>query len=570
MEFFNIVNIKIRLLPAFVFGLGAFLIFATYQSVFYRLDPHHDGYVFLPTYLGISGNYPPNVSTAYGIAQPFIESKIFLFFSIDIVRYRFIAFTLILISTYFLYRIIQINSSKVQSLVFACVWVSANPTWANSIQGRPTALQAVWPNLWIQTLTLVSMYLILGKSFTNKYNLILVGIISGTLPYFRFQGIISTFIIFMFVYLKYSKKIFIYFSSFLVVNLLWLLIISKNGGVKLYAKNIFQDPYAYMSDYRSTIYLLDFVKNFANYYTVVGLIFLIFLTAISNLVMKKPYSFYFILGIVMVSVITLDDPVLWFTALIENSSTLLIDSAVALALIFLIIRIYDLTFSKNYKVFKNSKNLTILAVAILVDLIYQYPLPDLGHRWWSSAISVIFISWLIDCTQESDSMLITKKLKSYYSSLAILTLILSGINAFYFVVQKTYTINSESKIFNGIKYPESNQNRISNLQKSSNILTYLNKHKVSINYFCRDGLYYINQGHLNTNTFNALNFLESAGVEKVYKSAYVNFYCNYDLSRITNISSNNSIVLGKDGQTDIFVFYNMENAFIDNIKQIVK
>jgi len=564
------VNIKIRLLPVLVFGLGSFFIFATYKSVFYRLDPLHDGYVFLPTYLGIGGNYPPNVTTAYGIAQPFIESKIFYFFSIDMVKYRFIAFTLILISTLFLYKIIQIYSGKVQSLVFACVWLSANPTWANSIQGNQTGLQAVWPNLWIQTLTLASIYLILGNNFTGKYHVILVGIISATLPYFRFQGIISTFIISIFVYLKYSKKISIYLSSFLVVNLLWLLIISKNGGMKLYAKNIFQDPYLNMSDYRTNGYLLDFIKNFANYHIVVGLILFIFLIAISNLVLKKSYSFCLILGVVIVSIITFDNPVLWFTAFMDHLSTLLIDSAVALALVFLIIRIYHLAFSKNDKIFQNSKNLIILAIAILINLIYQYPLPDLGHRWWSSAISVIFISWLIDCTEESGSILITKKLKSYYLSLAILTLIFSSINAFNFIIQKTDTINNESKIFNGIKYPESNQIRISNLLKSSTILINLNKHKVSINYFCRDGLYYINQGNLKRNTFKALEYLESVGGRKVYKSAYVNFYCNYDLSKLTNLNSSNSIVLGEGGQTDIFIFYNTENAFIDQIRQIIK
>ena len=107
---------------------------AALKSTIWRLDTHHDGYIYLPSYLAQYGHLPPEFpKTVYGIAQPVLESIFLNFIGKGFIKYRIIALLLIVGCTYLIYKIItSYRVIKKLAILFELIWASANTIWAQA------------------------------------------------------------------------------------------------------------------------------------------------------------------------------------------------------------------------------------------------------------------------------------------------------------------------------------------------------------------------------------------------------------------------------------------------------
>ena len=141
--------------------LFAYIAFLTFISSFWRIDAHHDGYVYLSASQALNGKLPPDVTNHHGIASPYIESLILNLTSNSLINYRFIGMSVIFITAAYIFRIIRMKLNTMTAFAFTLLWLSANPSWVGSMKQTPTGIQSIWPNLWVQLFTLLAFFLIL-------------------------------------------------------------------------------------------------------------------------------------------------------------------------------------------------------------------------------------------------------------------------------------------------------------------------------------------------------------------------------------------------------------------------
>ena len=94
-------------------------------------------------------------------------------------------------------------------------------------------------------------------------------------------------------------------------------------------------------------------------------------------------------------------------------------------------------------------------------------------------------------------------------------------------------------------------------------MKYLDDKSIEVNYYCRDGLYYINSEGYSSNARNGLNFVNLLEV-KNYNRTHVKFYCNSENIDLKLFTSKRYIVYGDQSQ-DRFDFYNFDNEFYKEI-----
>jgi hypothetical protein len=563
-----------KIKPLLLYFALIYLLFLTYLSSSWGIDPHHDGHSYLSAYLGTFNIYPPQTSNVYGIAGPFIESKILQVFSLNLVAYRYIAFGLICLSTIIIYKIISIKIDKVSSKIFALLWLSANPTWVLATKGTLGHIQVVWPNLWIQTLLLVALFLLFRKKSINSLDQIFLGIVVASLPFFRIQGIISSIILIIIISILCRKNIIYFLSSVLITILAWLLVINFNGGFTAYVKNILINPLtieAY-SQHRSSLSLLKFMLNLGKYYFVALLLLSIACILISKLKSHKiilenkfkPPALMIILIITLI-LLVLGNYNIWTNTIYTNLTTLLIDISVPVSLIFFISSSYNYFYRKELIRTEEDKILVILSGIVVSNLVYQYPVPDLGHRWWSSATSVLFIAYISNKNIEFNFLQKLNLKKYFLIPLSICTICFSIFQGVFFQKLESTTINDNNNALSGMRYPAASSEMILNLQKSVKVLAFLEVSQVKINYYCRDGLYYLRRDGYSLYSKKSLDIFEykhSANIGEV------SFYCNYNENQFLNSNHYRPIIIGEK-RIDIFLVNKANTQIISDIEKII-
>ena len=552
---------------SFTLSLSLFFsfLFLTFSSINWRVDPHHDGYIFFPAYIGTFGKLPPQVDTAYGIAQPLIESHFMRIFGTSLLTYRSIAAILISASGILLFMILATRISRSNSVLMSCLWLAANPNWSGASKSIPQAIQVSWPNLWIQTLTLVCVYFVLKDRKLRYYEILLVLIISCSLPFFRIQGIIPGFIVILFLFKLHIKPERIISSLFVIfLNVLfWISLIEMNGGVRLYLSNILTEPIAKMEKYTQKSIVIDWIVGVGNYFMVVGLGLLV-LYYIFNFRFRKSYSFtrYIILFFMLISASNfIRKPELWISVFTNHITTLLLDSTILIAVMYLV------KFCFEYKVeqFKKAKNYfpnLFTAILALSNLIFIYPLPDLGHRWWSSAFCIVFLIFCIESEQEEGTSFRKVIISPLLTVLTILTLLISLFQGSEFLKIKTYKVQQTEKYFlNGMRYPIDSQEAMINLRKSVKLLEKIESKNIEIKFFCRDGLYYIRDTYKSDYYLKSLKFIDLKLFDNTLEGEYVSFFCNLGLEELAGRSYSGKYEIGTD-RVDTFIFHNMSEEQI--------
>ena len=562
-----------RLKNIFLASAWLMVLFATFKAAIWRLDTHHDGYVYLPTFLAKFGHLPPEYpKTVYGIAQPVTENLIMYFIGSTFINYRTIALTIIFLTSFFIYKISKnfTNNTK-YSLVMALLWLSANPTWANAKNSKLIAIQESWPNLWIQFATLLAL-LILQINVSHKILLnLFVGFIAGTLPFFRIQGLFSSVLILIFI-LIIKGRIRYFVMGFGIALILWLIIIRLNGGLDSYLTNILSVPVDGLNQYTTLTYILNFCRGLIGYYLFIYWIY-ISLNIVTNFVsrnrnlfrnymkLKTTKMLYFILTILVVPNI-FSDYKLWIDTFDRHGSTFFLDLSLPFAIEIILLNIYKKVKHKGNYI---SKELFFSALGVLINIVYQFPLPDLGHKWWSSAFSAIFLVLYFSVKPKEN---LTNENNYLVSLLVIITICISIINIYFFTTIKYENINNRNlTLYNGIQIPYYDKESLTKFFNSKELINYLENNKIDIDYFCRDGLYYINQSGFSSKSNEALDFVN------LYKKSihdgknYVQFYCNYESLDKDLYISKEYIIFGNEKQ-DIFVFNNFEEDEFSKISLI--
>ena len=554
-----------------------YLITLMVSALRWRIDPHHDGIMFLPAILGKNNHLPQeSLFYFYGIAQPFLEGMIFKVIPVYIINYRFIAFLLIILTGYFLYKIVSLKLSKTISVIFSLIWLFANPTWANSIQSIPISIQIPWPNLWMQAIFIICIYVILRYQLRSLRTLALVSIMGTSLPFFRTQGLIYTICIVLLVLIVDKTKLYRYLIWSVMVILAWFLLIQINGGLLLYFTNTVEYPREYYRVFTTFDYFFNFFAHSMIYYLVCGIILIFYLYLINFNSFKTGFQkklFVVILFLLSACIMIQFEFNQWVKIFFDNSSSILLDSFLLLAVIHNIVTLVGYCTTNNVSNKPKNRLLDFYGLASLSNLIFQYPLPDLGHRWWSSAILVLFIAEVYSSGLDHIFKVQKNLTRKAVILCCIVSIMVSGIQGLWFLnfERKDLTV-STSHIYRGIQFPVGEQQLIDKFSSSLSVLHYIESLDIEVNYVCRDGMYYVrNNGYVA----QARNFLYSSGREREVlhyvnnSSNRVTFYCNVDSGDIKNLSQFKYLTVGKI-ETDLFVLndlmlYGQLKTYIDLI-----
>jgi hypothetical protein len=354
----------------------------------------------------------------------------------------------------------------------------------------------------------------------------------------------------------------------------WFLLIEKNGGLLLYLTNTIKYPREYYSVFTSFDYFSNFLAHSTIYYLVCGITLLSYLYLVSFNFIKTGFwkksviSLSLLLAVCILIQFEFNQ---WLKIFFDNSSAILLDSFILLAITQTVIVL--LRINQTSKVFNKQKNglVNFYGLASLSNVIFQYPLPDLGHRWWSSAILVLFMAEVYSFG--SGQVFEVQKIRAKKALIfcCIVSICASGIQGLKFLSFERKNLElSTLQTYRGIQFPTSDQELINKFQTSLSMLEYIESLDVDVSYVCRDGLYYIRNSSYSAKT---KNFLYSSGQERKVSdfvndpSNRVTFYCNVNPENIKNLSEFKYFVIGK-GNTDIFVLndlglYEQLNAYLE-------
>jgi hypothetical protein len=534
--------------------LSIYIAFLTYISSFWRIDAHHDGYVYLSASQALNGKLPPEVTNHHGIASPFIESVILKLSSNSLINYRIIGMAVIFITAMYIFRIIRIKLNVMTALGFTLLWLSANPSWVGSIKRTPNGIQSIWPNLWVQLFTLLAFFIIAKNQKLSIRQQTILGIIFATLPFFRIQASISLIFLITFTYVRFRKLNIVILVSSALTALFWLNLIRLNGGISLYISNILGDPLS-KKDYAEFITLDAVLYNLANkikYYIVISLLAGTILFAIvllkrkrnSNANLMRQKIIFFILITILI-LLTIKNPIIWISTLYSHATTLLIDLSVPLSVIYICYLLNQLIFKSIKALDGNQILLLSLSFLNILNLVNQFPLSDRGHKWWSSAPSVIFLAYLINNESFEKNLALKKyNVKKFIYSFLFISVCLSSLEGSFFQkIERNKISGYQFANFNGIYYPKEDKELVQNLLLSIEVLTRLEQMKVPVFYKCEDGLYYFRKNRLSEDARAALTKnvdIPSSRVNSVI------FVCNSSRDAALDLGNFNVFTIGKN------------------------
>lgn len=574
----NIKYVKFLTLSFWTFSL-CYVLYLTYLSVFWRIDSHHDGYVYLSAFLATIGKLPPTVTNHHGIASAFIESKILLLSTTSLLSYRFIGLAVIFMTALLIYKIIALKLDKKSALAFSLLWLSANPSWVASIMQTPTGIQSIWPNLWVQLFTLAVLYILFCNKKILPINQVLIGIALGTLPFFRIQGIIILIVLFIYIFIGFRKFLPLILISMSFTIVAWLSLIQGNGGIKLYLDNILLSPLS-KEDYAEFITFNSILFNFANkfkYYLVVLIIFLILMVATSffkSFVESKVSLLkrILVMSVLVLALLTLTqkNSEIWVNTIYIHATTLLIDLSLPAAVLYLGYVAKKYLFKSDVITGRDQDATILLAILVIVNILNQFPLSDRGHKWWSAAPSLILLAHLANKKFDNKKFHINVfNFRSFVYGISILTISLSMIEGRVFQqIDRTEIRNYSFASFNGITYPPDDSELVKNLLKSVGILSQLEAKGTVVSYICDDGLYYMRSGGVSPVALSGL----TKNIEFVMpKNDSIVFICHS--SRRDNLSEANvddlNIYTIGSNNTDLFIV-NKDSKFNSLLKNLVK
>jgi hypothetical protein len=516
----------------------------------------------LSAYLSSIGEIPPTVTNHHGIASAFIEGRLLLLTTTSLLSYRFIGLLVIILTAILIYKIIALKLGKITALSFSLLWLSSNPSWMASIKQTPTGIQSVWPNLWIQLLTLTVLSILLHNRKILLVNQVVIGIALASLPFFRIQGFTILIVLFAYILIEFRKYLPIILTTSSLTTFAWLILIYVNGGLNLYVENILLSPLS-KADYAEFISFNSIFFNFANkfkYYLVVLVVFLLLIsgTSLIKSIVKTKIGplhhllvfsalFLFLLGL------TLKNSQIWVDTFYIHATALFIDLSIPAAAIYLLLIAKRYIF-KSDKLYDRDQNSTILlAVLVIVNILNQFPLSDRGHKWWSAAPSVILLAYLSHINLRNKNGKDKLNLRRIFSALLIASISLSMVEGRVFQeIDRKKIENYKFAEFNGIDYPEIDTELVQNLLKSVEILSQLEAKRIDVSYVCDDGLYYMRSGAVSPLAYSGLAKNTEFMIPEIDSIAFICHSKRRIHSNLNNLNNLNIYTIGREN-TDLFI-----------------
>jgi hypothetical protein len=233
-----------------------------------------------------------------------------------------------------------------------------------------------------------------------------------------------------------------------------------------------------------------------------------------------------------------------------NINFLIIDISFPFALTLLLLSIKRKALKEKFNSGKIDNNILYFALLVIASIGYQFPLADLGHKWWSTSFSAIFLAHLIGNGNipqlKYRNHLRIKKVIVFAS---IFSIMLSAYFGLLFMAQNRQTINDyEITNFNGLNYPMQDSENVDNFLISLKVLSRIEMSGFKINYVCPEGLYYLRSNGYASEAKNSLKLNV-----KFDESYPVNFICRYSEKNVRDIAGFTTIKFGNKTQIAFLV-----------------
>ena len=242
-----------RALKLLVLSLLTLAVYATVISFRWKVDFHHDGYIFFQINALSQGKIPFEDFLVYrGVLYPFLIDQLSPGNTSYIYQVKMLNVAITLVTAILVKIILDSSRFRQSSLLFALLWLATSPSWtaipSNSFPGS----NLVDPNYLSIFLLLLSAFMFFSSSKTNRIELprvILSGALIGLSPWVQQKGLLFPFLFFILsivfqCWKNVNRKIFIYWSAAALTTMfLPLLWISKYGLFRLWFEQTFLDPF---------------------------------------------------------------------------------------------------------------------------------------------------------------------------------------------------------------------------------------------------------------------------------------------------------------------------------------
>jgi hypothetical protein len=270
-----------------------------------------------------------------------------------------------------------------------------------------------------------------------------------------------------------------------------------------------------------------------------------------------------IIIILVFAIATSRHPEIWPSVFIAKSSTLILDLAFVCSVIYAFTQRNLMLKVLKKKTYKSEDSLFILSLFSICNHLNLYPIPDEGHKWWSSAVTLIFLARLIEKFKDNQ-FLKPYKLVKIVNNTMVASLVLSSVNVICFLSIERYTISSPKiSIYRYLQYPVSDFEKVKTFQNSMEVLSFIESTGMKINYVCRDPLYYIGNQRIAKSVDKVFDFIQKPYILDLKHE--VNFLCSVSSSEVINLENYNYAVIGR-GLTNLFV-YNKDQ--IDDFNEVI-
>ena len=464
-------------------------VYATAISSRWKIDFHHDGYIFFQIHALSQGKLPYEDFLIYrGILYPFFVNLLMFEEVIYISQVKLLNVVIIVINSILIKLIIDKTQFRKISVTLAALWLATSPAWTSISGSSPESFPGaslIDPNHLSLLLLLASTYLFINSSRNSKFDALgffSSGAFMGLSPWVQQKGLLfPLFFVCLSIVTRFwrktERKIFVvWLASLSLTMLLPILWISQNQLMELWFEQSFIDPIqlASLGSTVTTMSLENIVTRSA-VFLLLTLIFIFytvlihFVTKVSNFRLKC----FMLFGICSLTA-TLPFFSLfqdldtsknlyyknWFIIVagsIPNLFWYSTYSGVIFFVLMLVVKKVVKTKSNktnNHRSIESDGNLHIVVFAVSLGLASVFFLfPNFGYFWWfapTSLISCILMSKHV----EIEKISYIKSIPILITKVTIIPFVISGLLLFFYANFQPKLAFSEPKLKHMIEFSQ--------------------------------------------------------------------------------------------------------------------
>ena len=439
--------------------LALIAVYATFSSLAWGVDFHHDGYNFFQIDAMAQGKIAYKDFLIFkGPLYPFFVNQIIFNQSIYIYQVKLLDSILGLIAALLIKLILNKTKFRKSSSIVAILWLATNPAWAFLPNTSWPGNKFIDPNYLSIVLMLASAYCFMYAQNNYKFNSILSGIFMGLTPWVQQKGLLfPVFFIIISLITRFWKSndrdlVLLWFFSFLVTLMAPIIWLIENKIFNLWLTQTILDPLTLASNHSvvASMSLLDMVTRSAVFLlmTCICICFSFLVNYINKIrnVRVKAFAYVTLLLSVMLlpfaGILDNIDPTKnldlknWIILISSWLPNMIWYSSFFGFIIILMILLYEkITINYRTKSFKDKQNYFLSVPPIetfflsmgLASVFFLYP--NFGYFWWFAPISFISCILVIE-NSKIKNHLILRLVERIVKRSVFIPLVASGLILF--------------------------------------------------------------------------------------------------------------------------------------------